>query len=1330
MGSFKEEQAEEVSIWRKMIKELMDLPCIKRSIVMMRENMTLDARSSEGMKRVSQLRILNIHKTFCQMVSSSEDAKYFQRRLRSKEEQKEGQKYPSDTGGDIENADFDLHPQLREDYLQDIQDGLDQKLLSGVKILSLQELGQKFFTSLHQESMAKNAELEFHQNGILTVKQKDLPGEPMKLDIKKLIVGLKALNSKNFDLLIKDLENKQTNPSEHNEDKNRSIPILPENSEGNKVVFDLPQEAPLPAKGIDFAGLSDMSLDDMLFDDLDEGKPTSQVKEEVKQEIKEEAKVVIEESLQGQEETKGKTVTYLDEFVNHEELNKSNQADELEQKMKRTKSSLTKKSELKLDIGESLKTIQSAQSVMEYLEIVKKNDQYREKLRLALNAIRVRDLHIQRLKSDGNVVPIDMTNSRLHLAFMFASPLIRRFNGKTENIMQLDCQTEIKDIVNACNQMKYELKYKSVVATPSNMRSVLTDGPIALHFSGHGIQNTKKDIGLEYINNKHKGNILLLEDEQCMSHYLYETELKKMIERAQINLEVVFVSSCHSEFAGEVFLNAGAKHVICIKQSEEIADKASLCFSRVFYETLFVKNYTVCASFHFAKEEVNKMFKSVEAYKFILLIPQETRKKNSNTPKTSKHRCQAVTSIIPGGLVNLGNKPSILSVPSKIDNFVGRQKEMYDIIDHLSKNRLVSILGLSGIGKTTLARNIADHLKHRQRFRDGIIYVGLRGCESSQMFLANLSLIIRTEAETEIEENKTNDSDIEDRMLVHHFLKNKQILIILDNCEDPIGSDEINFTSEIEKILDECSEVKFLLTSRKALELKSNTKEMQFPLQSLTSEESLLCLLEKAPRKILEEEMKELLSSTKSNSSPFTNASPSLVNHPLFLLLGGHPQAISLAAPLLQYKSLTELFNNLSDSSVLSPNKITRSDKNASDALRNALELNISTVQSCNPKAIDLFMMLGMFPGGINQKYITQIWGSTSWISPKDDLAKASLIVYKTNSRGEFIYSLLPFITIRACEFLEENPQAKAEFHEKSCEVLEQFCREIYDDKKTLRTKQKLTEMEPNIWACIYRSIDFKKKFRRVEPQFEERTFPLSENRASFGCVLSQILPSKENIDFEVDEITDSDLSSMNSLDTQNLELLINEPSSSRAKEGLNNEEKIVLYYINILILMNNESDALKMYKLYKKRTEMSNLCLANLYKSVAYIYSLKGPHENIERALKMSAKAFKLFDSVDRMKGIVDLKLFVAFKLNATKEESKDGSNLVGIEQNFGQSSSPGSKEQAIKAVLHFYKQQNLTKEAQICQNILNSLCLPQDSIPHSKLPKLDLKLFLEPVE
>ena len=213
-----------------------------------------------------------------------------------------------------------------------------------------------------------------------------------------------------------------------------------------------------------------------------------------------------------------------------------------------------------------------------------------------------------KLNDQSNNDPSSRKNSmfqnRLHFAFLFSSPLIRKMNGKLQSIMQLNYEEELREIYKIMDDVDYTLKFRSEVATRENFCDIITDRPVVLHFSGHGIENNKKNLGSDYTMNKQKGHVLLFENENGMSDYYFEQELKTLLNISKYEFELVFVSSCHSQFAGQVFLNAGAQHVICIIQNAKVLDEASTVFSKVFYETLFSKNYTICDSFQIAKTEV------------------------------------------------------------------------------------------------------------------------------------------------------------------------------------------------------------------------------------------------------------------------------------------------------------------------------------------------------------------------------------------------------------------------------------------------------------------------------------------------------------------------------------------------------------------------------------------------------------------------------------------------------------------------------------------------------------------------------------------------------
>lgn len=101
-----------------------------------------------------------------------------------------------------------------------------------------------------------------------------------------------------------------------------------------------------------------------------------------------------------------------------------------------------------------------------------------------------------------------------------------------------------------------------------------------------------------------------------------------------------------------------------------------------------------------------------------------------------------------------------------------------------------------------------------------------------------------------------------------------------------------------------------------------------------------------------------------------------------------------------------------------------------------SLEVSINYIKKSKIEALDLFMLIGLLPGGIKQPELNELYGSNAWKSYKDSLIRASLLVYKP---AESMLTLLPFMNTIAYELLEEDNSKKVAFHLKCCKFYKQF---------------------------------------------------------------------------------------------------------------------------------------------------------------------------------------------------------------------------------------------------------------------------------------------------
>ncbi len=73
-----------------------------------------------------------------------------------------------------------------------------------------------------------------------------------------------------------------------------------------------------------------------------------------------------------------------------------------------------------------------------------------------------------------------------------------------------------------------------------------------------------------------------------------------------------------------------------------------------------------------------------------------------------------------------------------MENFIGRQIEMFEVIHSVMRHRLVNIMGLPGIGKTALAKNAVHYMNDRKYFKLGIIFFSCKGYKNSNVFMKKL----------------------------------------------------------------------------------------------------------------------------------------------------------------------------------------------------------------------------------------------------------------------------------------------------------------------------------------------------------------------------------------------------------------------------------------------------------------------------------------------------------------------------------------------------------------------------------------------------------------
>ncbi len=333
------------------------------------------------------------------------------------------------------------------------------------------------------------------------------------------------------------------------------------------------------------------------------------------------------------------------------------------------------------------------------------------------------------------------------------------------------------------------------------------------------------------------------------------------------------------------------------------------------------------------------------------------------------------------------------SLPVQLTSFVGRIAQITEIRKLLADNRLVTLTGAGGAGKTRLAIQVAAGIAGE--FHDGVSYVDLAPITHAVVVPVAVARALGLP-------DQPGRSTVETLV---RFVGDRQMLMVLDNCEHLLDA----IASLAAQLLAACPGLRLLATSR---EPASVPGEVTFLVPSLSLADEALELFADRARRVRPD-----FTVTEDNAAALTE---------ICRRLDGMPLAIELAAARVRALSLDEILGSLHD-------RFRLLTGGARTAVRRQQTLRASVDWShallTEPERI-LFRRLAVFLGGFDLD-AAQAVGGDGEVERYQILDQLALLVDKSlvvaeNTSGHTRYRLLETVRQYAQEKLGESGEAEA----------------------------------------------------------------------------------------------------------------------------------------------------------------------------------------------------------------------------------------------------------------------------------------------------------------
>ena len=231
------------------------------------------------------------------------------------------------------------------------------------------------------------------------------------------------------------------------------------------------------------------------------------------------------------------------------------------------------------------------------------------------------------------------------------------------------------------------------------------------------------------------------------------------------------------------------------------------------------------------------------------------------------------------------------NLPQQVTSFIGRERELDEAKSLLARTRLLTLLGMGGLGKTRLSLQIAADLM--EKFPDGVWFVDLAPIRDPTLVpnVAAQVLSVRDEPGRPLVET-----------LCAH-VRDRNLLLVLDNCEHLVAAS----AQLANALLQAAPHVRIVATSREALHTPGEQTYSVLPL-AVPGRDA-------APQDLLRSEAVQLFVERARLQRPdfVVTGSDTAAVAELCARLDGIPLALELAAGRLRSLSVAEINARLND---------------------------------------------------------------------------------------------------------------------------------------------------------------------------------------------------------------------------------------------------------------------------------------------------------------------------------------------------------------------------------------------------------------------------------